>query len=201
MTALLQSGWMCAFVGALSYLGTTLAVWNLPVASFAPRPKPAAATVNAPRPSWEYLNPELDQLLSDLDTQRIAQEKRARELEALATRLKAERAELDVVMQNLARMQAEFDKNVLRIKDEEVANLKRLAKMYASMAPESAVRVLTQMPDDELVKLFAYMKDADTVAILELMVAQGPDQAKRVAKLTNRMRNTLSRTGSTQPNS
>jgi hypothetical protein len=75
--------------------------------------------------------------------------------------LKMEREEMTVVStQNVAQMQAEFDRNVVRVGEEEIANLKRLAKIYAAMSPEGAASIFHEMKDDDVVKVFAFMKDA-----------------------------------------
>ena len=75
MTALLQSPWIIALVGMVSYLLVTLfslrAAWERvqhPAASVA-----AVASVDG---AWNFRNPELDQLITDL----------RREKEALALR-------------------------------------------------------------------------------------------------------------------
>jgi flagellar motility protein MotE (MotC chaperone) len=191
---ILQSNWVVALIGALSYMGTTVALWTTPLIE--PVLVASAEVDHAPKPSWEFLNPEVDQLIDDLEQQKQALDKRERELKALAARLETERTEMNALTQMVATAQAEFDRHVLRIKDEEVVNLKRLAKIYSTMTPEGAVSILMELSDDELVKQLLHMKDSETAPMLELMAAKGQEQAKRVAKLTSRMRMTLAQSDS-----
>lgn len=194
MMRILQSGWFCALVGALCYVVTTVAVWKVPA-----RPSLAATVAQtkkpAPGPSWDFYSPELDQLVADLQSRRDAVQRRERELEEWQTRLQAERAELQAVLRDIEQRRAEIEKRfadyertLLRVRDEEVANLKRLAKLYAAMAPETAVVMLTELKDDDIVKILAQMKDAQVVTILETLAAQGGAQARRAAQITERLR-------------
>jgi flagellar motility protein MotE (MotC chaperone) len=194
MTKILQSGWFCALIGGLSYWGVTVAVWRTPVIPRSAFP----GVTEALKPSWEFSNPELDQLIADLRAQKAALAAREQQLNELAIRLKAEREEIGVVTQSVARLQAEFDRNVVRVKDEEVANLKKLAKMYAAMTPEGAANILKELPDDDMVRIFSFMKDSETAPILELLAGQGPEQAKRGARITERLRMSLARTTTAQ---
>jgi flagellar motility protein MotE (MotC chaperone) len=150
------------------------------------------------KPSWEFSNPEVDQLIADLRAQKAALATREQQLNELAARLKAERDEIGVVTQNIARLQAEFDKNVVRVKDDEVANVKKLAKIYAAMTPEGAANILKELRDDDVVRIFSFMKDSETAPILELLAGQGAEQAKRAARITERLRMTIARATTAQ---
>ncbi|MDW8343284.1 MAG: hypothetical protein RMM51_02195, partial [Verrucomicrobiae bacterium] len=148
-----------------------------------------------PRPSWEFYHPELDQLVADLQSRREALDQRERELTDWETRLRAEREELQSVLRQIdqkrseiEKRHADFEQALLRVREEEVANLKRLAKLYAAMAPETAVAMLTELKDDDIVKILAQMKDAQVVTILETLAGQGGAQARRAAHLTERLR-------------
>ena len=65
---------------------------------------------------------------------------REQRLNELATRLDTERGEISNATLSVQQLQADFDKNVLRVKDEETANLKKLAKVYSAMTPDGALR-------------------------------------------------------------
>ena len=88
---------------------------------------------------------------------------------------------------------SDFEKSVVRVKEEETANLKKLAKMYASMAPETATPILKEMPDEQLAKLLAFMKESEVVTVLENFAKGGKDDIKRVVQLSEKMRVTVSR--------
>lgn len=192
MTKILQSSWMTALIGAIVYLGTTIALWKTPT------PPPHAKAIEAlmskaPKPSWEFDNPEVAQLIDDLTAQKSAMQTREKQLDELAARLKAERDEVNGVMASVTKQQAEFDKNVVRVREEELLNLKKLAKIYAAMTPEGAVAILKELNDEDIVKIFALMKDSETAALLELLGGRGQPEAKRAALITEKLRLTISR--------
>ena len=66
-------------------------------------------------------------------------------------------------------MQAEMDRTFLRIQEQEFANLKRLAKVYATMSPEGAAKIMLESPEDAAVKILSFMKESETAPILESM--------------------------------
>ena len=193
----LQSGWMCALLGALTYLSATVSVWRSPQFRLPTHKKPVLSSVA--KPSWEFQNSEVDQLVADLQLQKSALAEKERQLNELAIRLKAERQEIGIVTQQVARMQAEFDRNVVRVHDEETANLKRLAKIYAAMTPEGAVSILKEMNDDEVVKILAFMKDGETAPILELLARPGTTDAKRAAHISERLKSSVYRSTPSRP--
>jgi flagellar motility protein MotE (MotC chaperone) len=193
MTRLFKSKWAAIAVGVICYLLTTVALWKPPPVV------PRTSAHPAPSPGEDILsvlnrnNPDIDQLVAELKQQKDALTKREQQLNELALRLQTERAEINSVTQNLFRMQSEFDKNVVRVREEETANLKRLAKVYAAMTPEGAASVLRELPDEQAVKVLLFMKDAETAPILEAMTKAGDKDARRVAALSERIRLSLPR--------
>ena len=198
MTKILQSKWLCALVGVMAYLGTTLALWHTPKIQL-PTVQSTAVKSEATRPSWEFQNPEVDELIADLQHQKNVLDDRERQLNDLAARLQVERNEIVVVKQNITEMQASFDRDVVRVGEEETANLKRLAKIYAAMSPEGAAGIFREMKDDDVVKVFAYMKDGESAPILEVMAHLGPADAKRVAQISERLKVVMYRAPSNKP--
>ena len=93
-----------------------------------------------------------------------------------------------MVTQSVRQLQTDFDQNVLRISEEETANLKKLAKVYADMEPASAANILQEMDDASIIKIMVFMKDVETAAIWEAMAKKGQPQAKRAALLSDRLR-------------
>jgi len=193
MIKILQSNWTCAVIGALAYVGVTVAVWRMPKIEL---PIPAAAAL---APSWEFQNTEVDELVADLQHQKQVLGEREHHLDELDARLKAEQQEITVVFQSVAHMQAEFDRNVVRLHDEEIANLKRLAKIYAAMAPAGAASILKEMKDDDIVKILACMKDAEMALILETLAHNSPADTKRAAQISERLKVVMYRNISNNP--
>ena len=190
---LLQSPLVICLLGCLTYLGTTAAV--LSSAKFE-----AEATVIEDElqkfspgndPSWKFRNPEFEQWVADLRLEKAALEVRKVQLGEWETRLVAQRQELSTVTQKVAQLQAEFDKNVVRLKDAEVKNLKRQAKAVAEMTPDTAAKMLDQMTDDDIVRLFSAMKSDQVTLLLETLGKQGKGQTRRAAAITERMRHLL----------
>jgi hypothetical protein len=83
--------------------------------------------------------------------------------------LNTERAEVGQVIQSVRKLQSEFDKAVLRVKDDEKGNLKKLAKLYGTMSPDIAANVLEQLDNEAIVKIMLFLKNEETAAILEAM--------------------------------
>ncbi len=173
-------------ISVLLYLGTTIACWKTPT----PPPAPPKEATEGKRigPSWDFINPEADQLVAELQAEKKAMAKKEQDLSDLTARLESERAELKMVTQSVRQLQSDFDQNVLRISEEETANLKKLAKVYADMDPASASKILQEMDDTNMIKIMVYMKDSETAAIWEAFAKQGQPQAKRAALLSDRLR-------------
>ena len=190
---LLQSPLVICLLGCLTYLGTTAAV--LSSARFEVETTVIEDEIQkfAPGndPSWKFRNPEFEQWVADLRVEKAALEVRKVQLGEWETRLVAQRQELSTVTQKVAQLQAEFDKNVVRLKDAEVKNLKRQAKAVAEMTPDTAAKMLDQMTDDDIVRLFSAMKSDQVTLLLETLGKQGKGQTRRAAAITERMRHLL----------
>src|SRR5208337_3062857 len=140
MTHLLQSKWAALVAGLLAYALTTALSLHpqklLVEAATTIQAKQSVKLAVAAGPSWTFQNPELEQVMSDLSTEREALRLRASQLDELQSRLEAERQEICVVTQTVFRLRAELDSTVTRVTQEEAVNLKKLAKVYATMSPE-----------------------------------------------------------------
>jgi flagellar motility protein MotE (MotC chaperone) len=189
---MLQSKWGAAIAGTLSYAITT---WlclqpqkQLERAVAAMRAASAAVSVEPAGPSWTFQNPELNQLLAELKNEREAVRKRASQLDELQARLSSEHQEICQVTQKVFQLRKELDATVTRVTDEEVTNLKKLAKIYGTMSPTGSARILKEMDDEQVVKILALMKEAETAPILENLSQGDKQEAKRAAVLSNRLR-------------
>lgn len=201
MVKLLQSNWMVALLGALVYLGSTVLFWKVPPLKLPASHEGPAFQFEANGTSWNFLNPEIDQLLAELRTEREALAKREQELNALAERLKSERLELNQVTQAVHLLQRELDQSVLRVKAEETANVKRLAKVYAAMDPAAAANILKELDDPTLAKILAFLKDGEVAPILEALSKQSEAAAQRAAAISELLRLTIAREPANKPQS
>ncbi len=186
----LQSSWMAMLIGMLSYAGTTwfaLRPAHL-VAEIKATREAAASQAGALQPSWGFKNPEVDQVLNELREQREALNERSKQLDELEARLKAEQQEIATVTQRVATVQAMLDKTVLKVREEEAVNLKKLAKMYSAMTPAAAATILGELEDDQAVAILGLMKESECAAVLELIGKADKEGARRAATISNRLR-------------
>lgn len=190
MTKLLASNWITLPVGVIIYLTATVAFWKTPTLS--PRARTASIAVGHGA-SWEFKNPEADQLVAELKEEKRSLDRRQATLNDLAARLEKEQAEVNDARQSVQLLQTNFDKSVLRVQESETANLKKLAKVYAAMTPESAAAIFADLDDVSVAKIMVFMKEADTAGILEALSKKGDAEAKRAANLSERLRLASSR--------
>ena len=193
MTRILQSSWVTALVGCLLYLGVTFAVLSPSKFEGAVAAQKHDEATKSPEddPSWKFRNPEMDQWVSELKREREALDLREQQLQELALRLEAERKELNAVTQTVAQLQAEFDRNVIRIKEQEIANLKRQAKVFADMSPDATAALISEMNEDEAVKILAVMRAGDVTGIIETLSKMGTTESQRAASITEKLRRVL----------
>jgi flagellar motility protein MotE (MotC chaperone) len=190
MTRLLKSRWAVPLIGGLLYLATTAALIHPEqLAEGLPAPGIKASSNN--EPSWKFRNPEFEQVVEELRQERQNLAAREQQLKELETRLQAERQELFTVTQTVHQLQAVFDKGVVRLKEQEVENLKRQSKVISGMNPESAATMLYEMPEDQMVRALFALKPDNAGLILEALSKLGKDQAKRAANAADRLRTVL----------
>jgi flagellar motility protein MotE (MotC chaperone) len=185
--SMLRSPWLATMVGMLLFFVTSAVLTALKL----PPPRlleEAHARASITGPSWEFFNPELDQLIDELRKEREAIAAKDKELKELATRLQVEREELDNTARSIRELQAEFDRDLVRLKEDEAGNLKRLAKMYALMDPASAAHIMKEMDDGVLVKIMLLMKEEQSAPVLDALAKLGSDETKRAARISETLR-------------
>ena len=198
MAKLLQSGWVTMLLGTLLYLGVTASLLlktKFPAAKHHSSDLPVEARSSA---AWDFVNPEMDRLISELRGEKAALALRERQLAEWAARLEAERSEIYQATQAVYQFKRELEGKMLSIREEEPTKLKKLAKMYAAMSPEGAALIFKQMPDDQIVKILVFMKETETAPLLESFAKLGSDEAKRAALITDHLR-TIIRPPSPKP--
>jgi flagellar motility protein MotE (MotC chaperone) len=185
MNKILQSPWTAGAIGTILYL--LILVMSLNKVKVAPI-HPGDNLPDEPMTAWTFKNPEVDQLIEELKTRKAALDKRETELNLLATRLQSEREQLDIVTQRVASIQQQFDRNILRIQESELANIKKMVKTYSGMEPEEAATVFKGMDEDTVTKIFRAMKEEKVAEILKIMAKPTAADAKRAARIMERMR-------------
>lgn len=193
-------------IGSLLYLAITAAVT---IKGYKPPPPPKKASAltpsqkmdalaaavkvkdelkSDPPPSWKYYSLEIDTLIEQLRVRHETLSEREKNLEELAQRIEAERAELASVTQSVARIRDDIDRRIIRIQEDEAANVKRLAKTYAGMEPASVAKVVAEMDEKLVVKILSQMKDDQNGAILDALAKTDAQGAKLAASLSDRIR-------------
>jgi flagellar motility protein MotE (MotC chaperone) len=188
MSRLLRSPFFAMAAGGICFLLTMFIFASRAItAKAAVRQEVAESTPSF----WQQQSPEADQMLQEIKKQKAVLDKRANDLKELAARLEAERAELTTITQRVAQMQMEFDQNVIRLKEAETPNLKKLARMYAGMSPDGASIIFRELDDQVVVKVLSFMKEAESAPLLEAMAKEGDTQAKRAASISEALRKTF----------
>ena len=118
MIRLLQSAWLAALIGCIVYLGSMMAFIHPEKLQAARKASAEEKSTPSEEPSWKFTNPEFDQWVQEIKRQRDAITLREQQLQELQTRLESERQELNTATQTVSQLQSEFDKNVIRIKDQ-----------------------------------------------------------------------------------
>ena len=191
MMRLFLSPSFTALTGCVLYLATTVVTFNSTKFTVT-RPSVTEVKRSADTdPSWSFRNPELDQWISEIKQEKQALDLREQQLKELEVRLNAERQEIYSVTQSVHQLQTEFDKNVVRLKEQDMENLKRQAKLLAAMSPESAASTLNEMTDDAAVQILFVMKPDEASLMLDTLSKLGKEQAKRTAAIIERLRRAL----------
>ncbi|MEO8427913.1 MAG: hypothetical protein ABI651_12460 [Verrucomicrobiota bacterium] len=190
MQKLIQSTWMVAMVGTMLFLAT-IVVFLRPHKVLTTAHHAGAAQAAPIDNDFFALGesyPEVEQMIAEMKKEKVALADREQKLRQLEDRLLTERAEINQVTQTVHQLQKQFDASVVRVRDEETANLKKLAKIHKEMTPEGAALILKEMTDDQIVKILVFMKEGDAAPILETMAKLGKDEPKRVAGISERLR-------------
>ena len=156
--------------------------------SGAPLAGKTADELNGMTQSWNYYNQDIEFLITYLKQTSNLFRIRQKDLDELGQRLAAERAELASVTQSVARLRDDIDKQVIRIQDDEIINVKRLAKTYAGMEPSSAAKVFAELDEKLVVKVMSQMKDDQNAAILDALAKTNAQGAKLAAALSDKLR-------------
>lgn len=191
---ILSNPLVSSLLGLILYVVVTVVVWKAPahIVEGEPAQEEIVAKAREAKPSWEFKSQEADMLIAELKLEKEGLAKRKKELDEFAERLQVERMEINVVTQTVYQLQKQVEASIVRINAEESNNLKKLSRTYAAMSPEGAAPIMKEMEETTLTKILALMKETETAPILEAMSKLGPDEAKRVANISEKLRFYLS---------
>lgn len=190
MASLVISRWMAPLLGGLLYLGTTALL--LHPGKFH-RDASARSGILTPSndPSWRFRNPEFEQWVRELKTERAALAGERKELDELRLRLQAERQEMFTATQAISHLQQGFDRSILRFADQQKENTRHQAKVIAGMSPEGAALLLTETPQPEAVRMLFALKPDQSAGILDALTKKGTSGAKLAAQLADDLKKVL----------
>lgn len=123
---------------------------------------------------WDFYTAEIDNVITELRTQRETYEKKTKELASVEMRIEAEKQELTRLRSDIEKMRDDLTAQTTELLTSEKSNVRSLAKTYSSMKPSQAVAILAEMSDPNVVKLLATMK-SDIVAKILGEMARTPD--------------------------
>jgi flagellar motility protein MotE (MotC chaperone) len=173
-----------AFGGTVSFLGTLVFLLiHQPSENHEIIPPKSTPII-----TWSLHTQEIDDVVAELRQRQEAMTSREKQFAEMSSRVAAEREELKQLAAQIRKAQDDFDKAISRVKDDESTNLKRLAKVYATMEPTTAATIFKQMDEAAMVKILLFMKDSETAPILAAMAVQGETEAKRAAGVSERLR-------------
>lgn len=189
MLAVLAVSFGVSFMGSLllgGRGGSGGGATTQPVADGEGQPPPEL-TIPLPTADTENISPreiQLNELVRELQFERQRMRKKAEDLRVREKRieivmedlnrraddLEALRLKLLGPLNSLKEARAELEQARVRIRREEVVNLKKMAKSYDAMDAASGSRILAEMcssgQEDEAVKLLYYMKERSVAKML-----------------------------------
>jgi flagellar motility protein MotE (MotC chaperone) len=142
-------------------------------------------------PSWRFHNPDIDQWVTQIKSERDAMAVREQQLKDWEARLAAESKEIATVTEAVTRTQKDFDKRVLTFTEQQKDNVKKQLKVVAGMTPDGAATMMNEMPDDDVTRMLYTLKPDISGAILDSMSKAGGASAKRAAALAGRIKDIL----------
>jgi flagellar motility protein MotE (MotC chaperone) len=140
--------------------------------------------------SWETWTVRVDGLVEDLAAEKARLADQGKVLDLRATRLAAERQELDRLRLTLENFRKSISTQLVETQAAEVKNLRMLAQTYSTLTPHGAVSIIRELDDVTAVKILALMKPDVIAPIFDDMVASAASaaDARRAAALSEKLR-------------
>jgi flagellar motility protein MotE (MotC chaperone) len=154
---------------------STIAEELLPKKIVTPLPIATASSSQVGEPgSLKFDNPEVVQLRTELQQEKVFLQDRERQLNELAARLKLEMEVIGSITQEVllakAALQASLTNNINILQSSETNQLRQLASIYTNMSPDNAVAILRSMTAEEIARILHLMETQNKAAILENFV-------------------------------
>ena len=135
----------------------------------------------------KFDNPEVKILMKDLETQRTALAAERRDLNDLKRRLQLEVQTIGSVTSVVAQAIAEFEKaqssKVISLEKDDEKQYRSTASILTNMAPANAVKIMLELPTDQVVQILQRISsDGQRAALLDEMAKTKPTNAAEITK-------------------
>ena len=102
--------------------------------------------------------------------------------------LAAEKQALQRQMDKLSSLKQELESLVINIETSEQENYRNLAKLYSTMKINQAMKMMRQLPDEQVLQMLTIMKMTTTAKMLDTWLKEYPDDLPRLTRITDDMR-------------
>ncbi len=183
-----------ALIALVLMVGTQFVALKMYWAELFPEPSTTALVVTREKPKpfeWGFASEYISQLERELHERIMLLDSREQELVAYEARLGADRAEIEEIKDQVELMREHLLEGVVKLEADEVENLKRLSKTYATLTPDATVNIFRELDDATVVKILFFMKSDTVGAVLqEMATANGgvAEQVRRAAKISDMLR-------------
>ena len=149
----------------------------------------AAAAAERPAKPWDFWTLEIENLASELKDRNAAVAAREQALKIREERLAVEQEALNKTRQQIEALRVDISGKMTELGEDEIKNLKTLAKTYSAIAPKAVVNILHEMDETTVVKILSQMKSDVVSPILEAMGnTSDPALRKLAARLSDKLR-------------
>lgn len=175
-------------------IGFTMGLWKVgfwrPIYS-AQEPVDKSSVEERVRAELEKLRKvalELDLRGSDLKKRAEALDEHEASIRKSESNLKLERTSLEKVNESIASLQKQLDAKLILLDAAQESSIQQLSKLYSSMDPQSAAKVLKTLPESQVVQIVRKMKEANSAKILNIWAGGDEISTQKAARITTMMR-------------
>ena len=179
MKKLLTSSLAIALLGSLSFWGVFFLVLHQEVTNeaFVSSLRSAAQGPDSPEAqskkakdfaSWNYTNPDINELTRQIKDKKDELDRREEELEKLRERIAKEQADLQDTTNLIHALRVDIDRIFNRVSNAEKANMAKIVTIYQKMERPLAAKMLYNLEDEaEIAMILQELKEAEVSGIIK----------------------------------
>lgn len=184
MKNILKSNLALVTVGSLLYLGVTFGIIISSVGSLKSLNRPPVDPDHIEPvlegPSWVYVNPDLDELILELQARKEHIKSKEEELKLWELQIQKEMQNLRSITNRVMSLQTDFEHSSNTLTDTKEDNIRRLLELFKTLQPAQTASILEPMSDAKIAKIFRLLKPSDVGPIVQLWLSQGGQAEERV---------------------